>query len=332
MKRLLFKKALCLALLALCLGTIRAQNAVDEEASPREANGEPFARNQPETARQEGPSPLNHFELEVLLSNKYDTNIDHNEEHVPSYGLVPGLRLRYRNRPSDPLLIVIYTVARHAYTNTEKWDRVSNKVRVLFAPELTRRLHAESVGEISLRGSSEDRDLSNQYFFRQGVEYRFTRNHRLQLYGTLLWKQIPENTKNNAFKPRLGARFERRLPEGRRWEAGVRYERNREQLPRGNYARWTFDMGYRFPLFDTGGRVQVELKYRRKTYEARFVEIEDEDVLRRDYRWVLGASWRRTFVGHAQVELGYQFETRDSNDPEKHFTAHLITLALAYRL
>ncbi|RMF63949.1 MAG: hypothetical protein D6746_02335 [Bacteroidetes bacterium] len=275
---------------------------------------------------------MDHVRLDALFSNVYESNINHDEEPVPSYGWVPALRLQLRSHRDDPFLTLTYHVARHAYTNTEKWDRVSHKAELNLAPEITDWLHAETSVEGSLRGSSEDRDISNQLRVVQDFELRFTRNHRLHLYGTLRWKQIPDDPEEDAFKPNLGLEFERQLPGGRRFETGVRYEQNREQLERGNYTRWTFDMAYRFPFLHPRSRLEFGLKYRRKDYEARFVEIEDEDVLRRDHRWTAGLAWQITLLRNTRVLLDYQVETRDSNDPAKRFVAHQIGLSVGYRI
>ena len=144
------------------------------------------------------------------------------------------------------------------------------------------------------------------------------------------WKRFPENAESNAFKPHVGGRFERRLTGGRRWEIGARYEIKSAQNTRLNYTRWTFDIAYRLPVLSPQDLLKVKAKYRRKLYDERFVEIEDEDYLRQDYRWVLGTTWRYTVSQGFHVEWDYKFERRDSNDPEKPFNAHLLALALIY--
>jgi hypothetical protein len=292
----------------------------------------PAAFRSPAAAQTAPPRLLGPFDLEMRLTSSYDTNIDHDEAGLASYGLVPGLRLRYQDDPADPVWTVSYAAARHTYTNTERWDRVSHTARVAYAPEPSGGFHAETAAELSLRGSSEDRDLSNQYQVVQDLEYRFTRSHRLHLYGTLRWKRVPEDPDGHAFKPNTGLVFERRLAEGRRFQTDVRYEANFERLPEGDYRRWSFAAEYRFPQRLTGGEVEIEAKYRRKDYAARFVEIDDADVRRRDHQWVLGLAWRRPLLAGMRVEAAYAFETRDSNDPGKRFDAHLFGLGLVYGL
>ncbi|WP_456429748.1 surface lipoprotein assembly modifier [Rhodocaloribacter sp.] len=276
--------------------------------------------------------PARHIDAGLLFSNSYDSNINHDAEPVSSYGVVPGLRVRYLSAPQKPLYTLVYTVALHSYTNTDRWDRVSHQFTALYAPKLSDRLRARTSATVSLRGSSEDRDISNQFLLGQEFEFRIDRNHRLYLYGTYRLKRFPDKPENNAFKPNVGLDFERRLPEGRRWGVGVRYEIKRRDNPRSDYGRWTFSLEYRTAYFGGGNQIRLGAKYRRKYYARKLVTIEKQDVLRRDQRWTLSFAWRRAFGRGFLVELGYKFENRDSNNPAKLYQAHLVELAFAYDL
>ena len=57
-----------------------------------------------------------------------------------------------------------------------------------------------------------------------------------------------------------------------------------------------------------------------------------EDYLRRDFRWVIGASWVYRVKQNVRLVSGYHVAWRDSNDPGKIFQAHLFDLGLVYRL
>ncbi len=275
--------------------------------------------------------PLKNVSLELMVTGVYDTNIDHNDEPVASYGTVPATRIRLRDRVRNPIVTASYTIGRHSYSNTDRWDRVSHLATLDLEPELTDWLRPETSAEVSIRGSSEDRDISNQYRVDQAIEFRFTRSHRLAIYGGLLWKKFPDDPENDAFKPRVGITFQRRASGGRRWELDLRREWNEEESVSGEYDRWKVESSYRIPVSKlTDAKIEVE--YRRKIYRERFVEIEDEDTLRRDHRWTLGASLSRSFLHNARIELDYKFETRDSNDPGKIYSAHLIMLGVGYRL
>jgi hypothetical protein len=269
--------------------------------------------------------------VDVRFASVYDSNIDHNDESAESYGLVPAARMRLRSSVDDPLLTAVYVVARHDYSNTDRWTRTSHLANLIFEPRTSDWFRMSTVGQVSIRGSSEDRDISNQYRVEQDLEVRFSRRHRLIVYGGLVWKKFPDSPVDDAFKPRVGGEYRRYGSGGRRWELDVRREWNEEQEIEGEYDRWKFETSYRFPI----GRValaRIELEYRRKTYRERFVEIEDDDFLRRDYRWTVGTSATREIGRNLSVELGYRFEKRDSNDPDKLYSAHMVTLGLGYSL
>ena len=298
-----------------------------------EAEVKPAPESVPEVDKSP-PFLRRHFEAEIQFSNIYEDNIDHDDESiaVQSYGSVPALKLQFRSSASDPLFAFEYLVARHQYTNTERWDRISNAFRGVFKPAVQKALRLQTSVELSLKGSSEDRDISNQFQVVQEFEYRFTRRHRLQLYGTYRIKRFPDQPGVQDLKPNIGINFERSNSDGERFESGARYELNREAEERGNYNRWTFSVAYRSPEIKERSQFEVEVKHRRKFYMARFVEIEDEDFLRQDNRLSIGVRWTYEFFWRVVMEMGYEYETRGSNDPDKLYEANAFNLAMIYKI
>ncbi|MBT8399294.1 MAG: outer membrane beta-barrel protein [Rhodothermia bacterium] len=268
---------------------------------------------------------------ELQFASVYDSNIDQDDEPVSSYGLVPAARFMVRSSREDPILSGTYVLARHDYSNSERWTRTSHMGELVFEPSFSGIVRPQTSGQISIRGSSEDRDVSNEYRVDQEIEFRFTRNQRLILYGAMVWKKVPDSPIDDAFKPRTGVVLQQRGEDGRRWELDIRREWNEEQETRGEYDRWKIETSYRFPVSKAiQARAQVE--YRIKSYRDRFVEIEEEDYLRKDNRLTIGASAVSEIVRNVSLQVGYRFETRNSNDPDKLFSAHLMMLMLGYRL
>lgn len=294
------------------------------------------AQDIPDERGAEAGSFLNrHFDASLQFSSIYEDNIEHDAEidAVQSYGMVPALQLRFQSGVEDPLFIFDYLVARHAYSNTERWDRVSNAFRASFEPILGDNLYLVTSAEVSLKGSSEDRDVSNQFQVMQEIEYRFTRRHRLQLYGTYRIKRFPDQPGAQDLKPNVGINFERRNSDNERFEIGARYEFNKEEEVRGNYRRWTFDVSYRTPQFNRlRDQFRVGIKHRTKLYTARFVELDDEDYLREDHRLSIEAVWVHRFTRGVSTEVGYEFETRGSNDPERLYEANAFRFVMIYDL
>lgn len=268
---------------------------------------------------------------EVQFTSVFDSNIDQDDEPVSSYGLVPGGRLIVKSSHTNPILSAAYGIARHDYSNSERWTRTSHIAELAFEPMSSGMLRPQTSGQISIRGSSEDRDISNEYRVDQEIEFRFSRNQRVIFYGAAVWKKVPESPIDDAFKPRTGVVLQQRGEDGRRWELDIRREWNEEQETRGEYDRWKIETSYRFPVSRSiQARAQVE--YRIKSYRDRFVEIEEEDYLRKDNRLTIGASAVSEIFRNVSLQLGYRFETRNSNDPGKLFSAHLVMLTLGYRL
>lgn len=289
---------------------------------------DPASQQDAETTEAQGEKPV--LGIKVSTLQVYDSNIDHDEHHRAAYGLVPGAQVRFQNRARSPVLTLQYQVARHAYTRTDKWDRVSNKFRVTFTPEGTRRWRTETDVELSFGGTSEDRDISNQYALEQNVEYRFTRDHRLHFFTYLRLKRIVNNPAESAIKPYWGLVYERKTDDDGALQLSARYELNREQEARGDYSRWTYALDYEIPLFKTENVLTFEAKYQRKNYAFRFVEVEDEDERRRYYQWAMSVDWERPLIAGLIMRFQYQYELRDSNDPGKRFTAHLLQYQLVY--
>ncbi len=302
-------------------GLVTGQPAQGQQAA---ATGDPA------TSETKDASQTSDFRIRGTMMQVYDTNIDHDEDHIAAYGLVPGMDVRFQNQKEKPLLTLEYQVARHAYTQTDKWDRVSNKFRARITPRGSRKWRTQTDVELSFGGTSEDRDISNQYSLEHDIEYRFTRDHRFHLFTYLRIKRIPDDPGESAFKPYFGLVYERKTDDDGELELSVRYEFNREQEPRGDYSRHTYAMKYEIPLFKTRNLLELKAKYQRKYYDYRFVEVEDEDELRRYYQWALSASWERPLFADLSMAFQYQYELRDSNDPGKRFTAHQFTYQMIY--
>lgn len=284
------------------------------------------------TMGRDTPSYRGLFRSQVRISNTYSSNIDHDDDPIQSFGLVPSLHVRFQDHRTDPILMIDYAAAKHSYTNTERWDRLSHAARIEFAPALSHAVRLSTVVETSLRGSSEDGDLSDQYRITQEVEFRLTRNNRVQVYGALRWKRFDDDDELDSFKPHVGIRLDTRLPGNRRWKVGARYERNEARSSRRNYTRWTFDTKFRFPVSGSRNDVEFGVKFRTKEFDEQSVEIEDREVVRSDQRWIADVSWKHRLGLGLSVELDYRFETRDSNDPDKLYDAHQLGFSVAYDL
>lgn len=263
------------------------------------------------------------------VSNVLESNINHDiEEGVRSYGVVVGAGAVFRNKPSRPTFELRYEIAGHSYTQTSRWDRVSHHMRASHEARLSRAWRLETVGEVSLGGSSEDFELNDQYMVQPRLEYRISPRDRVRVYGAYRARRYQQDRGRNASNKYVGVAFQQRVDEGPRWEIGLRYERNDPLELRHEFERWTYATGYAVPL-SRRDLLTFEVNYRWKQNGHRLVKIEGERVPRVNQKWQPSAIWGRDMGSGMELQLGYVRESQTSNDPEKGYVAHQIIVTVA---
>ncbi len=282
--------------------------------------------------RKEAASAPRRLWLNMSLSSVFDSNVDDEATSLHSFGFVPGIGVHFQDDAEKPSFEADYEVAFHRYTNTEKYNRVSHNLTTSYRRQLSRKWQARTTGEISLKGSSEDRDVNNQYILEQQLQYRINPNNRLRFFGAYRLKRYPlEDIGKNAIDPYLGARFDQKLSGGRGWEILYRYDKNRSQDPKDRYVRRTFGANFSTPVFkDHYDLVTFDLRYAPRLY-ARQVKVDGARVPRRDQRWTLDVLYERPLRQDVQMGLNYRYETRNSNDPDKIFNSHLFGVTFNFK-
>ena len=335
MRLMIRNMLLFLMIYILLISAINAQENKGQNVPPHQTEGPSVtspSTNEPKRPQNEvSPSSSSgRVAFYVSLANLFDSNIHQDEEGRNSYGVVPGLGIYYRNHPDKPSLEMNYEVAFHSYTNTDRWDRVSHNFRTSYEHRLTRRWRSETTGQISIKGSSEERELTNQYILEQELEYRFTPNNRFGAFGAYRLKRYSDDPGRNSINPYIGGRFQQRLSGNRSWEVLYRYDHNRSQSPRSRYIRWTYGAEFSTPVFSRNNLLTIEARYRPQLY-ARQIRVNRERVPRRDQRWILDVSWQRPAWRDVQMALNYRFEKRNSNDPDRRFNEHIMGVTFTYR-
>lgn len=344
MRRRIINRAtlLACALLACAAAAPAAGGAAagrkDAAAAPKTSaakKSKPKTRPKQTQTAEAGAGPRRRLWFYASVSSIFDSNIDHDAEDVRSFGLVPSVGVHFQNSLEKPALQLDYETGFHSYTNSSRWDRVSHKARASFERRLRPWLASETVGEVTIKGSSEDRELSNQYVLGQEFELRAGGGRRFKAFGAYRLKRYGDDPGRNAIDPYVGGAFAQRLAGGRSLELSYRYDKNRSQGARNRYVRWTYGAEFRTPFARPDALLTIEARYRPQLY-ARTVEVEDEDgddrdVPRRDRRLVVGATWQRPLNDNLTLGLGYRYEARRSNDPDKNFNSHLAGATFTYR-
>ena len=291
--------------------TVAAQRVLPEPAIPPRPD--------------DGPGWLEPFSFFVSLTGVHDTNINHSEEPLASTGVVGGIGTRFETDNFE----VEYEVAKHEYSNTDRWDRVSHSVTTSFEQRVAKKLSMEAVGELTLKGSSEDRELNDQYVLEPRINYRFSPSSRLRLYGAHRLRRYDDNQQRDATNQYAGAEFRQRLGSGA-FDVGYRWETNRAEGRRYSYERQTYSLQYATPLAGGLHRLAAEVKYRPQNYSHRFVDDEEDEPLRRDKRWIFSLEGSIALGRHLELLPGYRYETRFSNDEEEEFEAHVGYVGLRF--
>ncbi len=268
----------------------------------------------------------------MSLESVFDTNITHDEQQVSAFGLVPSLGFHFRDNAEKPSFEADYEVALHRYNNTDEFDRVSHNLTALYRRQLAKRLYSKTTAEMSLKGSSEDREINNNYILEQQLQYRFTTNTRFAGFAAYRLKRysIPDQD-SNSIDSYAGAKIEQRFRGDRRLELKYRYDHNRAWDPRNNYIRRTYALEFQTPLSCwRRDSLITEFRYSPRHYQNRLTRVDGIRVPRRDNRWVYEVSYERLLRPNLSMAVDYQFEKRDSNDVDKRFTSHAFGLRFTF--
>jgi hypothetical protein len=334
MKRILF--ALTLNLLFALSFVVQAQS--ERKDSDVKSKIESTKKSKPpkrKSQKNEGgetKSDAKRFWLYAQVSSVFDTNILHDEQSLNSFGLVPSLGAHFQNDAEKPSLEADYEVALHRYGRTDEFDRTSHNLEVSYRRQFARRWYARTTGEVSIKGSSEDRDINNQYILEQQIQYRLNPANRLAVFAAYRVKHYPlADAAKSAIDPYFGGRFQQRLPGERGWGLSYRYDKNRSRGEKDRYVRSTYGAEFFTPVFNNRhDLLTLGAGYAPRLY-ARQVKVDDVRVPRHDRRWKFDALYERPLGQDVRLGLSYGFEKRTSNDPDKKFNSHLFGVTFNFK-
>ena len=266
--------------------------------------------------------------VSMSLATVYDTNITHDEQLVGSFGLVPSFGFHFRDNAERPSFEADYEVALHRYNHTDEFDRVSHNMTAVYRKQLAKRFYSKTTTEISLKGSSEDREINNNYVLEQQLQYRLPFNTRVAGFAAYRLKRYPLiEQDSNSIDSYAGAKVEQRFSGDRRVELTYRYDHNRAWDPRNNYIRRTYSLEFETPLSLRRREIlTAEFRYAPRTYQNRTTRVDVVRVPRHDDRWVFGIVYERLIRPDLSMALEYQFEKRNSNDIDKRFNSNMFGL------
>jgi hypothetical protein len=261
----------------------------------------------------------------ATTSAMYDSNIEHEPDELPAYGGAAGLGARFQVQQGRQGFELGHEFALHRYSR-RGWDRLSNHTELAYWLQATGWLRVGLDGEISLQGTSEDRDLSNQYIVRGRLEFRPAERIALRLIGGYRLRRVPDDPGSNAYNPALGIQLRQRLGSGGELILGWRGERTVTDDPANEYRRATLSL-----TASTRGEARDALEwslgYRVQRYPFRALD-DDPRQRRRDIRVSPALLYTHRFAPGSIVRIGYEFEARGSNDSAKEYVDHVLVFSM----
>lgn len=324
------------ALLLACAAVVPVEAQVHSPPrNPPKTDG-PLIPQKPQISKPAGVDSLQaasrwrSVRLGVFSSEVYDTNIERNKvDAIPSNGFVFGGAVRYQSAPVRPGITAVYEIARHSYTRSEQFDRISHNLSTVLSRRLTKNLTAETIGEIALKGSSEDRDVGDQYSVLPRLSYRLDPARRLRAYAAYRIRRYDSDSDRDAHNRYVGAELRSNVGRQSRAEVGYRFETNSARAARRSYTRRTYyaDLARSFGRDDD---LYTELRYRSQRYDKRLIDVNGTTEPRHDHRITPTIEWTHRFGGGFSMIANYNFENRTSNDVDKGYLDHVFALTGRY--
>ncbi|MCC7054568.1 MAG: hypothetical protein IT355_14960 [Gemmatimonadaceae bacterium] len=274
-------------------------------------------------------APFHALSVGSYVLSRLDDNVNRDPVGVSSVGVIGGGTVRLASGAVRPLLQLEYDAAVHRYTATTRFNRVSQRLRTTLSRRVVRWWTLELVTEGALKGSSEDRDVSNQLQLVPTTEFRLGSARRLRLGAAQRWRRFPLDSMQDATNRYVTAEFRHRFMDGAEFETEARIERNLAVGDRFDYRRSSYSMSYDMPL-GRAVRVEFGMQYRQQRYSGRFAEVDDRDVPRVDHR-LQPAAALQVRLGASELNVSYEPEWRRSNDPDKAISQNLVMLGVRRR-
>jgi len=297
-----------------------------DAASKKDEGKKDKSDSKKDKSKKPPPDPWLFYSTSTVL---FDTNINHDQTEESSFARIFGLGAVYRRSLKSTDYEVIYEINHHEHT-VNRWDRYSHYLRASAERPLSQKWSLEMIAEMNLKGSIDDADLSDEYLLLPRLAYNINKQDRLRFFAVYRLRKYPDQAERDAINRYAGVQFRHKFKGGRALEFGYRYELNNAEGPRYDYLRRTYDVEFTTPL-SRRDNLQLEAKLRPRDYDARLVDVGNENVLREDRTWMLTANLVHTLSKHRDLNLYYKYETQGSNDPDKEYGSHLIAVSLIQR-
>ena len=273
------------------------------------------------------PKPALSFSAGVSLV--WDSNIDRNQAEISDWGTIPVFGIQWVKTSGVHKFGLGYEGASHNYDDSPQWNRYSQQVNGLWEVNWSRRWRSQTLVELTFKGSSDDRALSNRYSLVERLDYDITERLNGRIYAAWQLRANNVDPGRDGDDPYAGITLTQKLGKDHEIDFDVRFQDYRAEALRNRYKKTSYSVQYKGKLGEANA-LAIELKYRDQYYE-RLIDIGGELVRRQDDRFLASLSWTHRFAARWQGSMNYEFERRESNDPDKEYDGHYVGTTLLYR-
>lgn len=264
--------------------------------------------------------------LEFWTSGIFDSNVDHDEADLDSYGATMAARARFRTRRFN----LQYHGGVDRFTETVRWNRVTHRLGAEMRQRITSKWRANALVELSAGQSSEDREpLGAQYMLAPELEYRVDEAHRVTVYGRYIVRRFGGSEVRQEQTRQGGGELRRDAGGRQSWTLRYRYEVTDAPTVRNSYTRHAAIVNYRVRATRQDDLL-LGLSFRPRRFPHRVLRLDAGDELRRDDRWTYRVGWGRELSDALRLEATYTVDHQDSNDVRKSFRAHRVALTTGW--
>lgn len=274
------------------------------------------------------------FRLELGAGGIYDTNIEHDDDALQSWGAITSIDARYFKNLSWMRYTLHGELAAHNYTQTDRFNRISKLAAARFVVPVAAALSAGMNFELALQGRSQDRVINDQFTLSPRLMLGFGDGGQVRLYGAQRWRK--SKATDASADNQYAALSVRTAGSGRvAADFRTRIERNESELERDSFRRWSHAAALILPIADET-EFEVSLQYMVQHYENRSIDDPNElpepgEDFRRDRKWTPQVALVHELMRRLELEVEYEFERRTSSDPGKKYNAHNFAVFTTYR-
>ena len=295
--------------------------AAQTAGAPTEATADQSAARPAPHPSAGGPA----LQVDFTLVNAFDGNIS--REVVPrrSYGLAPGIAVRYA--PRGPVAWR-YDAALNEYTGTDRWDRLSHGLSAVM-DRRRGRWRSETRAEGAWKVPSDDREITRQAEVFERLTVELSEATRLEMFGAYRYKYYVEHAETSGSNPYAGARLLHRFGQ-RHVGVGYRFQTRQSRARSDRFRRHGYALGFSTPVARAGDTLAIDLEYRPQLFGG-LVPAAEALTRRRDRRIVMSATYQRSLNPRVHLLWLAGYQQRWSNDPSRRYADPTLALTLRYR-